>query len=38
MNEISSEKTNLLKQFLGYFTGPILYGRHPCTKLVSAQN
>ncbi|KAH7392850.1 plasma membrane ATPase 1 [Pyrenochaeta sp. MPI-SDFR-AT-0127] len=25
MNEISSEKTNLLKQFLGYFTGPILY-------------
>jgi len=24
-NEISSEKTNLLKQFLGYFTGPILY-------------
>ena len=28
-NEISSEKTNLLKQFLGYFTGPILYGMHP---------
>ncbi|KAJ4369888.1 hypothetical protein N0V83_005652 [Neocucurbitaria cava] len=25
LNEISSEKTNLLKQFLGYFTGPILY-------------
>jgi magnesium-transporting ATPase (P-type) len=25
-NEISSEKTNLLKQFVGYFTGPILYG------------
>ncbi|RYO08229.1 Plasma membrane ATPase 1 [Alternaria tenuissima] len=24
-NEISSEKTNLLKQFIGYFTGPILY-------------
>jgi H+-transporting ATPase len=24
-NEISSEKTNLLKQFLGYFQGPILY-------------
>jgi len=24
-NEISSEKTNLLKQFVGYFTGPILY-------------
>lgn len=25
-NEISSEKTNLFKQFLGYFQGPILYG------------
>ncbi|EUC29498.1 hypothetical protein COCCADRAFT_8284 [Bipolaris zeicola 26-R-13] len=24
-NEITSEKTNLLKQFIGYFTGPILY-------------
>ena len=24
-NEISSEKTNLLKQFMGYFTGPSLY-------------
>ena len=37
-NEISSEKTNLLKQFLGYFTGPILYGMQfaqlywPCTN------
>jgi H+-transporting ATPase len=34
-NEISSEKTNLLKQFLGYFTGPILYGMYPCA--ISAQ-
>lgn len=24
-NEITTEKTNLLKQFLSYFTGPILY-------------
>lgn len=26
-NEITSEKTNLFKQFLGYFTGPVLYGK-----------
>lgn len=38
MNEISSEKTNLLKQFLGYFTGPILYGMHPCTIRSLAHN
>lgn len=25
-NEITTEKTNLLKQFLSYFMGPILYG------------
>jgi H+-transporting ATPase len=28
-NEISSEKTNWLKQFLSYFQGPILYGKYP---------
>jgi H+-transporting ATPase len=25
-NELSTEKTNFLKQFLSYFQGPILYG------------
>lgn len=30
-NEITTEKTNLFKQFLSYFTGPILYGMiDPC--------
>lgn len=38
LNEISSEKTNLLKQFLGYFTGPILYGTHPCIISAVAHN
>lgn len=37
-NEISSEKTNLLKQFIGYFTGPILYGMHNCTTLLKMHN
>lgn len=35
-NEITSEKTNLLKQFLSYFTGPILYGMisgHRCCAI-----
>lgn len=26
-NELTAEKQNWIKQFLGYFTGPILYGR-----------
>lgn len=26
-NEITSEKTNLFKQFLSYFQGPVLYGK-----------
>jgi H+-transporting ATPase len=34
-NEISSEKTNLLKQFMGYFTGPILYGMLTCITLLA---
>ena len=37
-NEISSEKTNLLKQFIGYFTGPILYGMQICTSLIAMHN
>jgi magnesium-transporting ATPase (P-type) len=37
-NEISSEKTNLLKQFMGYFTGPILYGMYICTTLLTVHN
>lgn len=27
-NELSAEKVNPIAQFLGYFTGPILYGEH----------
>lgn len=26
-NELTSEKTNLFKQFLSYFTGPVLYSK-----------
>jgi H+-transporting ATPase len=26
-NELTTEKTNWLKQFLSYFQGPILYGK-----------
>ena len=37
-NEISSEKTNLLKQFMGYFTGPILYGMSICITLLVVHN
>jgi magnesium-transporting ATPase (P-type) len=35
MNELTSEKENLLKKFLGFFTGPILYGTFfilPCVR------
>jgi H+-transporting ATPase len=28
-NELTTEKTNWLKQFLSYFQGPILYGNLP---------
>lgn len=37
-NELTAEKTNWLKQFLGYFTGPILYGTwysHVCNSNTS---
>lgn len=37
-NEISSEKTNLLKQFMGYFTGPILYGMQTCTFFLAVHD
>jgi H+-transporting ATPase len=36
-NEITTEKTNLFKQFLGYFTGPVLYGKlhYRCRQYAS---
>lgn len=27
-NELTAEKENMFTKFLGYFTGPILYGKH----------
>jgi H+-transporting ATPase len=36
-NELTTEKTNLFKQFLSYFTGPVLYGKHLC-KCITASN
>jgi H+-transporting ATPase len=40
-NEITTEKVNFLKQFLSYFTGPVLYGtftpRSSCDQSDSRQ-
>lgn len=33
-NELTSEKENLVLKFLGYFTGPILYGEFDPTSTV----
>ena len=32
-NEITTEKENLFLKFLGFFTGPVLYGKSPQLRL-----
>ena len=34
-NELTTEKENMFRKFLGYFQGPILYGKH-LTRLLSS--
>jgi H+-transporting ATPase len=33
-NELTTEKENMLKKFLGYFTGPVLYGKYICKAFL----
>ena len=32
-NELATEKENMFIKFIGYFRGPILYGKQPCPTL-----
>jgi magnesium-transporting ATPase (P-type) len=34
-NELTTEKENMFLKFIGFFRGPILYGRLPCRASIS---